>query len=122
MNGSKIYNAGRAVCVEYPEVYFQFVSELKRNHPEIESAMMQAGCDLSNGSAFEFLNLILSCTVEKNTPMEIGYAKYLDALKMRRKTPQEEANLRILVAKYKDVGSLIQGHDGKPMFPDKPNQ
>lgn len=121
-NGTKVYKAGRATCIEYPEVYFQFVLYLKKNHPEIEAAMMEAGCDISNGSTIEFLNLILSTDVKKEDPMELGYARFLDALKMRAKTPQENANLKILVARYKQVGGLIQGLNGQPMFPDKADQ
>lgn len=74
------------VALIYPEVYFQFVSTLYRDHDDLVRAMTIAKVTLRDGSALDFLNLMLGTTVTRETPMELGYSQLLDALNSRIKS------------------------------------
>src|SRR5438477_12801497 len=87
---SRVFKFGKYVGVLYPEVYFQFVSTLYREHQDLVRGMVLARVSMRDGSAFDYLNLMLGTKVSKDTPMEIGYANLLDALKMRVHTEHSE--------------------------------
>lgn len=119
------FNFGKYQGHLYPQVYYDFVVELHKNHDDILRAMALAKVQLSDGSAIDFLNTILGTNVSAVTPMEIGYSELLDALKMRIKTPQSIADMERVVT------DNFQGHpiftrpeedQGKPIFPEEPTQ
>ncbi len=118
---SRVISFGKFTGVLYPEVYFQFVSTLFREHDDLVRGMQFAQVRIQDGSALDYLNLMLGTKVTLDTPMEIGYANLLDALKMRvhTKATEKEAE-RVGRELFKEV-SLGPKRDsseiGKPLFP-----
>jgi|SRR6267378_7020583 len=120
-DSSKIIQFGKYIGVLYPDVYYQFVSTLHREHDDLVRGMQLAKVQLADGSALDYLNLMLGTKVSLTTPMEIGYANLLDALNMRvhTKATEKEAE-RVARELFKEV-SLGPQRDsserGKPLFP-----
>jgi len=120
-DSSRIISFGKFTGVLYPEVYFQFVSTLFRKHDDLVRGMQLARVRVQDGSALDYLNLMLGTKVTRDTPMEIGYANLLDALKMRvhTKATEKEAE-RVGRELFKEI-SLGPKRDsseiGKPLFP-----
>lgn len=85
-DSSKIYRFGKFIAVEYPDVYFHFVRKLNKEHPELLEAMRIAQVKMEDGTALDFLNIILGTNVTRNTPMELGYAELLDKLQQRSRS------------------------------------
>jgi len=120
-DSSKIIKFGKFIGVLYPEVYFQFVSTLYREHDDLIRGMQLAQVRLADGSALDYLNLMLGTKVTRDTPMEIGYANLLDALNMRvhTKATEKEAE-RVGRELFKEVALGPRRDDseiGKPLFP-----
>ena len=120
-DSSKVIQFGKYIGVLYPDVYFQFVSTLYREHDDLIRGMQLARVKLDDGSALDYLNLMLGTKVSLTTPMEIGYANLLDALNMRVHTKQTEKEAeRVGRELFKEV-SLGPQRDasevGKPLFP-----
>src|SRR6266568_4697255 len=89
-DSTRVIKFGKFIGVLYPDVYFQFVSTLMREHDDLVRGMVLAKVQLKDGSALDYLNLMLGTAVSLETPMEVGYAQLLDALKMRVHTSQTE--------------------------------
>jgi len=120
-DSSKVIQFGKYIGVLYPEVYFQFVSTLYREHDDLVRGMQLAQVRLADGSALDYLNLMLGTKVSLTTPMEIGYANLLDALNMRvhTKATEKEAE-RVARELFKEVSLGPQRNSsehGKPLFP-----
>jgi len=118
---SRIISFGKFTGTLYPEVYFQFVSTLFREHDDLIRGMQLAKVRIQDGSALDYLNLMLGTKVSLDTPMEIGYANLLDALKMRVHTKHSEKEAeRVGRELFKEI-SLGPKRDsseiGKPLFP-----
>ena len=118
---SRIISFGKYTGILYPEVYFQFVSTLYREHQDLIRGMVLAQVTLQDGSALDYINLMLGTNITRDTPMEIGYANLLDALKMRVHTKHSEKEAeRVGRELFKEV-SLGPKRDnseiGKPLFP-----
>lgn len=120
-DSSKVIQFGKYIGVIYPEVYFQFVSTLFREHDDLVRGMQLAQVRLADGSALDYLNFMLGTKVSKDTPMEIGYATLLDALNMRVHTKQTEKDAeRVGQELFKEVSLGPQrdsSEHGKPLFP-----
>jgi len=120
-DSTRIIRFGKYTGVLYPEVYFQFVSILHREHQDLVRGMVLAQVRMEDGSAFDYLNLMLGTKVTRDTPMEIGYANLLDALRMRVHTQHSEKEAeRVGKELFKEV-TLGPKRDsseiGKPLFP-----
>jgi hypothetical protein len=103
---------GKFVGHLYPDVYFQFVSKLHKEHPDLLRAMELAQVTIADGSALDFLNLTLGTSIKKETPMELGYAMLLDALSMRKTSQIAQANMdRVAKEQFKDFNI---SHDPRP--------
>ncbi len=89
-DSTRVIKFGKFIGILYPDVYFQFVSTLMREHDDLVRGMVLAKVQLKDGSALDYLNLMLGTAVSLETPMEVGYAQLLDALKMRVHTSQTE--------------------------------
>src|SRR5256886_5380684 len=89
-DSTRVIKFGKFTGVLFPEVYFQFVSTLFREHQDLVRGMVLAQVSIRDGSAFDYLNLMLGTNVTRETPMEIGYANLLDALRMRVHTQHSE--------------------------------
>lgn len=118
---SRVITFGKHTGVLYPEVYFQFVSTLHREHQDLLRGMQLARVKIEDGSALDYLNLMLGTKVSLNTPMEIGYANLLDALKMRVHTQHTEKEAERVGRELFTEVSLGPKRDsseiGKPLFP-----
>lgn len=105
----------------FPEVYFRFVSTLYREHQDLVRAMQLADVKLNDGSALDYLNLMLGTSVNRMTPMEVGYAELLDALNMRIVNKHSESKIQQSVDAFKSHQVFNSPPDGK-IFPDLPDQ
>lgn len=120
---TRIFRNGKTVFALFPHVYTEFVSELHRNHQDIIGAMALAQVQLSDGSAFDFLNTLLGTTVTKEMPMEVGYAQLLDALKMRSTSTLSKAAIERVAKQFSNHSMFPHRSDpSKPIFSDEPNQ
>src|SRR5258706_14081754 len=79
---SRVISFGKFTGVLYPEVYFQFVSTLFREHDDLVRGMQFAQVRFQDGSALDYVILMLGINVTRDTQMEIAYANLLNALKM----------------------------------------
>jgi hypothetical protein len=118
---TKIFSTGKVNFIVFPEVYYKFVTTLFREHDDLVRGMVLAKVKLEDGSALDYLNLMLGTKVSRNTPMEIGYAALLDALNMRVHTIQTEKEAervgRELFSEV-DLGPKRDSSEiGKPLFP-----
>lgn len=117
---TEVFKLGKMDAVLFPEVYFQFVSELHRNHEDIIKAMTLAQVKLADGSAFDFLNMLLGTTVTKQMPMELGYGQLLDALKMRSTSQASQAAIERVAKQFGNHSIFPHRSDpSKPIFPDE---
>jgi len=120
-NFSKLYRFGKYVAIEYPDVYFHFVSKLYREHPDLIQAMQLAQVRMTDGSAIDFLNIVLGTSVKRETPMELGYAELLDAINKRSKSVITGDKVMEIAARQ--AADLYLGFKrneeeiGKPLFP-----
>jgi hypothetical protein len=122
-DSTQVYSTGKTVYTLYPEVYFQFVKALHQKHQDILRAMQLAQVTLQDGTAIDFLNMLLGTNVQKDTPMEIGYATWLDAMNMRIKSDLGAREIEKLASSFKDHSFVPERDDNsKPIFPDEPNQ
>lgn len=121
-DSSKVIQFGKYIGVLYPDVYYQFVSTLYREHDDLVRGMQLAKVRLTDGSALDYLNLMLGTKVSLITPMEIGYANLLDALNMRVHTKHTEQEAeRVARELFKEISLGPQrdsSEHGKPLFPD----
>lgn len=120
-DSSKRIQFGKFTGVLYPEVYFQFVSTLFREHDDLVRGMILAQVNIRDGSALDYLNFMLGTKVTRDTPMEIGYANLLDALKQRVHSKQSEKDAERVAREFFKDTSLGPQRDssehGKPLFP-----
>jgi len=116
---TEIYSTGKVDYILFPEVYYLFVSELHKNHDDILRAMVLAQVKIEDGSAIDFLNTFLGTTVSKETPMELGYASFLDALKMRVQNKASETAIQKVAEQFSDHSLFPSRSDPeKPLFDD----
>lgn len=83
-DGTKVIRFGKMVGFMYPDVYFEFVSLLHREHPDLVRAMQFAQVKLDDGSARDFLNTIFETEVTSSMPMEEGFKIFYYKLQQRR--------------------------------------
>lgn len=118
-NETREFSTGKTVFTLYPEIYFKFVSSLHKEHDDVLRAMQLAQVSLADGTAIDFLNMMLGTNVQKHTPMEIGYAMWYDALNMRVKSKLAEREMDKVAASFKDHSIFPERSDPtKPMFED----
>jgi hypothetical protein len=116
---TRIFSTGKVVYTLYPEIYFKFVKSLHNEHDDIMRAMQLAKVSLSDGTAIDFLNLLLGTAVTRETPMEIGYATWYDAMNMRVKSRLAAAEMAKVAAQFKDHSLFPTRSDpSKPIFDD----
>jgi len=117
---TEIYSTGKVTFTVFPEVYYLFISELYNNHDDIVRAMVLAQVKLVDGSAIDFLNTFLGTTVSKETPMELGYASFLDALKMRVQNKASDIAIQKVAEQFSDHSLFPnRSNPSKPMFDDE---
>lgn len=122
---SKVFKFGKWTGVIFPEIYFQFVSKLHREHPDLLSAMQLAQVNFQDGTAVAFLKEIFGISNEElkpDMPMEQGYkilmahlnkrqgSRYLDGI------ARENAELT-LESKLTDGAVRDSSEAGTPLFP-----
>lgn len=117
---TRIFQTGKVTFALYPEVYYKFVSALHNQHQDILRAMQLAQVSLADGSAIDFLNMLLGTEVKKETPMEIGYASLLDALNMRSTNSASQAAVERVARQFKNHSIFPTRSDpSKPLFDDE---
>jgi hypothetical protein len=115
-----IFQTGKITYVLFPEVYFKFVSALHNQHKDILQAMVLAQVKVDDNSAFDFLNTLLGTNVNKNMPMEIGYAQLLDALNMRSINSASQAAIERVAKQFGNHANFPhRSNPEKPIFPDE---
>lgn len=120
---TEVFSTGKVDFVLYPEVYYLFVAELMKHHDDIMRAMVLAQVKIEDGTAIDFLNHFLGTKVDKTTPMEVGYASFLDALKMRVQNRAADIAIEKVAAQFKDHSLFPSRSDpSKPLFPDEADQ
>lgn len=120
--GSKVWSNGSYTFVEYPDIYQKFVFELHKNHPDIIRGMQLAQVKLEDGSAIDFLNMLLGTEVTLLMPMELGFGILMDSLRMRVQNKLADQSIEKTAAAYKDVSLGFQRRPediGKPLFTDE---
>ena len=122
-DGVTYWENGKVIFTLAPEVYFRFVSELHKNHPDLIRAMELAQVKLDDFTAIDFLNTLLGTTIKKETPLEVGYAQLLDALRMRSTNASSQAAIERVAKQFGNASLFPHRSDPtKPIFPDEPNQ
>lgn len=123
-DGTKVIQFGKYVGFLMPDIYFQFVSKLHREHPDLIKAMTFAKVKLEDGSARDYLNQVFGTEVTKETPMEDGYKVFYNALDRRRDNIIAQNKIAETAAEFNKAGSAQAGYrfrpeeeDGKPIFP-----
>lgn len=120
-DGTRLIDIGGGlVGVLYPEVYTKFIQKLYREHDDLVRGMVLAKVNIRDGSARDYLNLMLGTEVQANTPMEIGYAQWYDALDRRVSTRISEQKIKHTADAYHEH-QMWNKHDG-PLFPELPDQ
>lgn len=124
-DSSKIIKFGKYTGVLFPEIYYQFVIKLHKEHPDLVTAMQLAQVNFQDGTAVAFLKEIFGITSEElplQTPMEIGYKILYAHLEKRAGSrylngiAKENAELT-LQSKLTD-GAIRRPEDvGTPLFP-----
>jgi hypothetical protein len=118
-DGTTVWGNGKIVFVLYPQVYTDFVFELHKHHQDLIRAMELAQVSIQDGSALDFLNTFLGTEVKKDTPMEVGFASLLDALKMRSTTAASQAAMERVAKQFKNHSMFPARSDpSKPLFDD----
>lgn len=119
-DSTQIISTGKVNFVLYPEIYYKFVSKLHKEHQDILRAMQLAQVSLADGSAIDFLNLLLGTDVTREAPMEIGYAQLFDALNMRSTNGHSQAAVERVAKQFKNHSMFPHRSDpSKPIFEDK---
>lgn len=117
--GSKVINFGKFTGIIYPEIYYQFVSELHNHHPDLLQAMVLAKVKLEDGSARDFLNIFFQTDVKKDDKMEVGFSIFYGKL-MKRKEEKMLAK-KVSEAFKVDTSGMFKYRPeedaGKPLFP-----
>jgi hypothetical protein len=122
-DGTTVWGNDKTTFVLFPQVYTDFVTELYKNHQDLVKAMTLAQVKLDDYSAIDFLNTLLGTTVKRDTPMEVGYAQLLDAIRMRSTNTASQAAIERVAKQFKNHSLFPARSDpSKPMFPDEPNQ
>lgn len=120
---TQVVSTGKVDFILFPEVYYLFVSELMKNHDDLVRAMVLAQVNLKDGTAIDFLNTFLGTRVDKTTPMEVGYASFLDALKMRVQNKAASSAIAKVAEQFQDHSLFPNRSDpSKPIFSDEPDQ
>lgn len=120
---TSVWSNGKFTFTLFPDVYATFVFELNKNHQDILRAMVLAQVKLDDGSALDFLNTFLGTQISKHTPMEIGFASLLDALRMRSINALSSKAIEKTAAQFKNHSMFPHRSDpSKPIFPDEPDQ
>lgn len=121
-DGSKVVDLGGGnYGTLYPEVYFKFITTLYKNHDDLVRGMVLAKVRIQDGSALDYLNLMLGTEVTRDSPMEIGYAVLLDALNMRIVNKHSASKIEQSANAFKEHQMWNSPPDGK-IFPDTPEQ
>lgn len=119
-DGTTVWGNGKVVFTLYPQVYSDFVFELHKHHPDLVRAMEMAQVKMDDGSALDFLNTFLGTDVKKETPMEVGFASLLDALKMRSTTAASQAAIERVAKQFQNHSIFPSRSDpSKPLFDDE---
>lgn len=119
-DSTRIFSNGKTTYALFPEVYTKFVSCLHREHQDILKAMQLAQVSLADGSAIDFLNLLLGTNVTRDAPMEIGYAQLYDALQMRSSNGHSQAAVERVAKQFKNHSLFPNRSDpSKPIFDDE---
>jgi hypothetical protein len=106
-----------------PEIYYKFVTELHKNHEDLLRAMTLAQVRLNDWSAFDFLNQFLGTDVKRTDPLELGFARFYDALGMRIKNKSAEIAMDKVARQFENHSIFPTRSDpSKPLFPDEPTQ
>jgi len=122
---SKIIKFGTWTGVLFPEIYFQFISKLNKEHPDLLAALALAQVSFQDGTAVAFLKEIFNIPNEElspDMPMEKGYAILYAHLEKRQgsryldKVAQENAELT-LESKLNDGAYRPAEEAGTPLFP-----
>lgn len=117
--GTTIWGNGKIVFTLFPQVYTDFVFELHNHHKDLIQAMNLAQVKMDNGSALQFLNTFLGTNINPTTPMEIGFASLLDALKMRSVTTSSKIAIERVARQFSNHSIFPSRSDpSKPLFPD----
>lgn len=122
-DGTKMFSDGHRLYVIYPDIYYRFVLKLHKEHKDILDAMQLAQVKFEDGSALDFLNLLLGTQVRKDEPMELGFATLYDALERRIVNKHAENAAKKVAAAFKDHTLVSQREDpSQPLFPEEPSQ
>lgn len=122
-NGSRSWSDGKIHYQTYPDVYFEFVKTLHKEHKDLLDAMTLAQVKFEDGSAVLFLNTFLGTSVTREMPMDLGFPILLDALNMRVVNKIGESAMKRVAKEFKDHSVFPSRSDpSKPLFPDEPNQ
>src|SRR5258708_15940281 len=120
---TSIWGNDKVKVTLFPEVYTKFWFTLDREHPDLMQAMVLAQVKIEDGTAIDFLNTLLGTSVQRNTPMEVGYAQLLDALNMRKTNQASQTAMNKVAEQFKDHSIFPSRSDPtKPLFPDKADQ
>lgn len=122
-DGTTTWGNGKIVYSLFPEVYSKFVFELHKHHKDLVQAMELAQVKLDDGSALQFLNTFLGTDIQSNTPMEVGFASLLDALKLRSVNTSSKIAIERVARQFSNH-SMFPGrsYPSKPIFPDEADQ
>lgn len=122
-DGTTTWGNGKIVYTLFPQVYTDFVFELHKHHKDLVQAMELAQVKLDDGSALQFLNTFLGTNILPVTPMEIGFASLLDALKLRNVNKSSQLAMDRVAKQFSNHSMFPSRSDpSKPLFPDEANQ
>ena len=118
-DGTTTWGNGKVIFTLYPQVYTDFVFELYKHHQDLVRAMELAGVNHKDGSALQFLNTFLGTNIDQYTPMEVGFASLLDALKMRSTTAASRTAIERVAKQFQNHALFPARSDPtKPLFDD----
>lgn len=122
---TKIQREGKMTLVFFPEIFFQFIRKINREHPDLIASMQLAQVNFQDGTAIAFLKEIWGIKDEElpaDMPMEKGFAILYAHLNKRAgsryidKLAQENAKItlqdKITEGAYRDSSEV-----GTPLFP-----
>lgn len=122
-DGITEWDNGKVKFILTPQVYYDFVCELNKNHEDLLRAMTLAQVKLSDYSVFDFLNNLLGTNVKRDTPPEVGFAQLLDALRMRKTNQHSQAAMDKVASQFQNHSMFPSRSDpSKPLFPDEADQ
>lgn len=103
---SKFYPMGKFLVTEKPDIYFEFVKLLLKEHPFLVGELNSHKLSFDDGSVLGFFNTVLECDVKASDDMGEGYKRWYRKLILMDKAKVLE-NAQFYAREVKNVQDIV---------------